>query len=172
MTTFTTTVNQVPVGFVMNVTPQISDTDNVLLNIRPSISRIIGTVSDPNPGLAAAGIISTIPIIRSREMESVIRVENGNIAVMGGLMEDALDNTDNAIPGISRIPGLGQLFTHRADTVRKTELVIFLRPVIIKEASLEGDYSSFKASLPGKDFFTDIPDPQRRSREFGSGADR
>jgi len=172
VTTFTTTVNQVPVGFVMNVTPQISDTDNVLLNIRPSISRIIGTVSDPNPALAAANVVSTIPIIRSREMESVIRVENGNIAVMGGLMEDALDNTDNAIPGISRIPGLGQLFTHRNDTVRKTELVIFLRPVVIREASLEGDYSSFKAALPGRDFFTDIPDPQKRSSEFGSGANR
>lgn len=179
VTTFTTTLNQVPVGFVMNVTPQISETDTVLLNIRPSISRILTYVNDPNPALKATStnnfgtdIISRIPVIRSREMESVIRVENGNIAVMGGLMEDTLTNTDNAIPGISRVPGLGQLFTQRDDSVQKTELVIFLRPVVIKDASIEGDYSNFKTSLPGKDFFTDTPDPQKRSSEFGTGAAR
>jgi general secretion pathway protein D len=179
VTTFTTTLNQVPVGFVMNVTPQISDTDTVLLNIRPSISRILSYVNDPNPALKKndtnkfdADIESKIPVIRSREMESVIRVENGNIAVMGGLMEDTLDNTDNAIPGISRIPGLGQLFTQRNDTVRKTELVIFLRPVVIKDASIEGDYNDYKPLLPGKDFFTDTSDPQKRSTEFGTGVPR
>lgn len=179
VTTFTTTLNQVPVGFVMNVTPQISDTDNVLLNIRPSISRIVSYVNDPNPALKAttangfgSDIVSQIPVIRSREMESVIRVENGNIAVMGGLMEDTLTNIDNAVPGISRIPGLGQLFTQRDDRVKKTELVIFLRPIVVKEASVEGDYSAFRSALPGKDFFTDVPDPQRRSGEFGTGARR
>ena len=179
VTTFTTTLNQVPVGFVMNVTPQISDTDTVLLNIRPSISRVIGTVPDPNPSLKKSAtngfsedIVSSIPVIRSREMESMIRIENGNIAVMGGLMEDTLTNTDNAIPGLSRVPGLGQLFTQRDDSVRKTELVIFLRPVVIKDGSIEGDYSNYKASLPDKDFFKDSPDPQNRSSEFGSGAAR
>jgi general secretion pathway protein D len=179
VTTFTTTLNQVPVGFVMNVTPQISDTDTVLLNIRPSITRILNYVQDPNPALKATStnnfgtdIESKIPVIRSREMESVIRVENGNIAVMGGLMEDALDNTDNAVPGISRVPLLGQLFTQRNDSARKTELVIFLRPVVIKDASVEGDYSSFKTNLPGRDFFTDTPDPQKRSSEFGTGVAR
>ena len=179
VTTFTTTLNQVPVGFVMNVTPQISDTDNVLLNIRPSISRIVSYVNDPNPALKAttangfgSDIVSQIPVIRSREMESVIRVENGNIAVMGGLMEDTLTNIDNAVPGISRIPGLGQLFTQRDDRVKKTELVIFLRPIVVREASVEGDYSAFRSALPGKDFFTDVPDPQRRSGEFGTGARR
>ena len=105
-------------------------------------------------------------------MESVIRVENGNIAVMGGLMEDTLTNIDNAVPGISRIPGLGQLFTQRDDRVKKTELVIFLRPIVVREASVEGDYSAFRSALPGKDFFTDVPDPQRRSGEFGTGARR
>lgn len=176
VTTFTTTVNQVPVGFVMNVTPQISDTDSVLLNIRPSISRIIGTVPDPNPALKksstnnfSSDIVSAIPIIRSREMESIIRVENGNIAVMGGLMEDSLNNTDNAVPGISQIPVVGQLFTQRDDTLRKTELVVFLRPVIIKNASIENDFSGLKDSLPKEDFFTNFPDPQKRGAETSSG---
>ena len=178
-TTFTTTLNQVPVGFVMNVTPQISDTDAVLLNIRPSISRIVSYVNDPNPALKATAangfdkdIVSKIPVIRSREMESVIRIANGNIAVMGGLMEDTLTNTDNAVPGISRFPGIGQLFTQRDDAVQKTELVIFLRPVVVKDASIEGDYSNYRSNLPTTNFFNDLSDPQRRSSEFGTGANR
>ncbi len=53
LTTFTTTPNVVPVGFVMNLTPQISENDNVVLNVKPSITRIVGFVNDPNPVLAA-----------------------------------------------------------------------------------------------------------------------
>jgi general secretion pathway protein D len=158
--TYTTTVHSVPVGFVMNVTPQISENDTVLLNIRPTLSRIIGVATDPNPALKAgtasglsANIVNEIPIIRSREMESMIKVDNGNIAVMGGIMEDVLDNTDNAVPGLSRIPLIGNLFTHRNDTRRKTELVIFLRPVVVKDASIQGDYAEYRKQLPGQDFF-------------------
>ena len=126
LTTFTTTVHSVPVGFVMNVTPQVSENDTVLLNLRPSLSRIIGQATDPNPALEEQGIINTIPIIRSREIESVIRVSNGNIAVMGGLMEDMRNDTDDAVPMLSRIPLVGELFINRDDTTTKTELVIFL----------------------------------------------
>jgi len=64
-----------------------------------------------------------------------------------------LDNSDNAVPGLSRIPLLGNLFTHRNDTRRKTELVVFLRPVVIKDASIQGDYAEYRGQLPGQDFF-------------------
>ena len=158
--TYTTTVHSVPVGFVMNVTPQISENDTVLLNIRPTLSRIIGVATDPNPALKAGtgtglsdDIVNQIPIIRSREMESMIKVDNGNIAVMGGIMEDVLDNTDNAVPGLSRIPLIGNLFTHRNDTRRKTELVVFLRPVVVKDASIQGDYADYRNQLPDQSFF-------------------
>jgi MSHA biogenesis protein MshL len=161
-TTYTTNLNSVPVGLVMNVTPQISENDTVLLNIRPSISRKFAEVEDPNPALKLAGITSTVPVIRTREMESMIRVENGNIAVMGGLMEDGLENDDGAIPGISRIPILGSFFQNRNDTRRKTELVVFLRPVVVHNASLEGDFSSFRSRLPGKDFFEGALGPNNR----------
>ena len=110
VTTYTTTLNQVPVGFVMNVTPQISSDGQILLNVRPNISRIVGTVDDPNPALKLAGVTSPIPVIRTREMESVLRIQNGNIAVMGGLMEDTLQNKDSAVPGLGQIPVIGELF--------------------------------------------------------------
>jgi general secretion pathway protein D len=159
-TTFTTDLHSVPVGFVMNVTPQISDAQSVLLNIRPSISRIIGYVADPNPALKAnttngfsEDIVSQIPVIRTREMESLMRIDNGNIAVMGGLMEDTQSNTDDTVPGLSKLPGIGALFKNRNDTRTKTELVVFLRPIVIKETSIGGDYHAYQDNLPGRDFF-------------------
>ena len=160
ITTFTTTVNSVPIGFVMNVTPQISEADTVLLNLRPSLSRVIGQADDPNPALRDRGIVNSFPVIRTREIESVIRVENGNIAVMGGLMEDARDDRDDTVPVLSRIPLLGNLFMNRDDTTTKTELVIFLRPTVIREASLDGDYREFREHLPGDDFFSRPMGPQ------------
>ena len=151
--TFATTPNTVPIGFTMSVTPQISDSDTVLLNLRPSISRLLGYVNDPNPDLANAHVVSRIPQTQTREMDSVLKIENNQIAVMGGLMQDEVNNLTDAIPGLSSLPVVGGLFMNRNDNTRKTELVIFLRPVVIKEASVTADYNGFRNSLPDTDFF-------------------
>lgn len=169
-TTYTTNLYSVPVGLVMNVTPQISGNDTVLLNIRPSISRRYDWAIDPNPDLKKQNIENKIPVIRTREMESMIRVENGNIAVMGGLMEDSIENTDHATPGLSRLPVVGNLFQNRDDTRRKTELVVFLRPVIIREASISGDYSTYRESLPDGGFFGGNPGPPAQRLDLGEPA--
>lgn len=153
VTTYTTTPNSIPVGFTMSVTPQVSDSDVVLLNLKPSISRVINFVNDPNPDLARAGVISRIPQTQTREMESILKIDNNQIAVMGGLMQDEINNLSDAIPGLSGIPLAGELFKQRNDTTIKTELVIFLRPVVIKDASIAGDFSAYRDMLPGQDFF-------------------
>lgn len=160
-TTVTSTLHTVPVGLVLSLTPQVGDDDTVTLSIRPSISRVIGQKDDPSLDLFKTGtsIRNTIPLIRSREFDSVMRVANGNIAVMGGLMEDLLQNNDNAVPGISATPWLGGLFQNRDDTKRKTELVIFVRPTIIRDASLEGDFSAFKTLVPNERFFESAAGP-------------
>ncbi|HCI13890.1 MAG: pilus (MSHA type) biogenesis protein MshL [Gallionellales bacterium GWA2_60_142] len=155
ITTYTTTPNTIPVGFTMSVTPQISDNDVVLLNLKPSISRVIRYVPDPNPNLGVNN--QGIPETQTREMESVMRVENNQIAVMGGLMQDSINNLTDAIPGVSRIPVAGELFKQRNDTTTKTELVIFLRPVIIKDASIVGDFSAYRDMLPDQNFFKQEP---------------
>ncbi|MCC7270931.1 MAG: pilus (MSHA type) biogenesis protein MshL, partial [Rhodocyclaceae bacterium] len=153
VTNVTTTPQSVAVGLVMSVTPQISENNSVLLNVRPTISRSIGEgKADPNP-LIPAGKSNIVPEIQTREMESVMSVNNGDIAVLGGLMQDSVDNNDDAVPGVSKIPILGNIFTHRKDRSSKTELVIFLRPTVIKDASIQGDYSSFRNNLPRDDFF-------------------
>ncbi len=140
----------VPVGFVMSVTPQISDNDEVTINVRPTITRIVGYVNDPNPALADAKVTSRVPVIQARELESLMKVPSGQIAVMGGLMQDSVDNLKDGIPLLSSVPVIGDLFSFRNETSTKTELVIFMRPVVIKDASVNGDYRNYRDLLPGE----------------------
>jgi MSHA type pilus biogenesis protein MshL len=146
----TTTPQSVSVGFFMSIFAQISETDVVTLNVRPSISSVSQYVPDPNPALT---IPNRVPQIRTREMESVMRMSSGEIAVLGGLMEDRQDNKTGRFPILGEIPLVGEIFNVRNNASAKTELVVFIRPTIIKEASVDGDLSSFKGALPGKDFF-------------------
>jgi len=145
--TFNTTALTVPVGFVMNVTPFITKDGEVLLNIRPTITRILQFVNDPNPALAEAGVVSQIPEIQVREMESVLRVTSGSTAVLGGLMTDASNNSDSGLPGLHDVENVGVLFGTKTRESVKSELVIFLRPRIIEDASLETSLQDFKKFL-------------------------
>jgi MSHA biogenesis protein MshL len=146
----TTTPNTVPVGIVMSVTPQINDTGNVNINVRPTISSLIRYVLDPNPELKRANVDQQgIPEIQVREMESMLQISSGNTAVLGGLMQDVIRSNTDKVPGLSDIPGVGRAFTGKNDSNRKTELVIFLRPTVITNASLESDeLQSYKQYLP------------------------
>lgn len=147
-TRYQTEIHTLPVGLVMTVTPQISDHNEVILNIRPTISRIIGYKDDPNPDLAAAGVTNPIPEIQVREIESILRIRNGNVAIIGGLMEDETQKGQRGIPILSGLPFVGDLFSYRDDTHYKTELVIFLRPIIVENTSIDGDLQDYKKYLP------------------------
>ena len=160
----TGTARSVAVGVVMSVTPQISESGTILLNVRPTITsrKDCATcgVTDPTPGLAVPNII---PEIQMREMESMLRLADGEVAVMGGLMEDRVNSSTNQIPGLGNIPGIGNFFKNRDETNTKTELVVFLKPTIIRTPSMHGDYKDFSSYLPGKDFM------QRSNGEMSSG---
>jgi general secretion pathway protein D len=151
VTTTTTTPQSVSIGFFMNLTAQVGDDDVVTLNVRPSISSISALKRDPNPALT---VVNEVPQIRTREIESMMRIRSGDIAVLGGLMEDHLENKSGRFPGVGDIPLFGEIFTTRNDVSRKSELVIVLRPTIIRDASINGDFSHLATSLPDKDFFT------------------
>jgi MSHA biogenesis protein MshL len=151
--TVTTTPQTVPVGVVMSVTPQINDTDKVNINVRPTISRVLSFVNDPNPqlGTGTTRIVSAIPQIQVREMESMLNITSGNTAVLGGLMQDDIRNNTDSVPGLSEVPGVGNVFKGKNDANKKTELVIFLRPTVVPNASLESDeLNSFKKYLPAQ----------------------
>lgn len=133
--TFTSQINTVPVGLVMSVTPQISNNGTVSLNVRPTISRIVGFAVDPAPRLAGADFDNLIPEIQVREIESLLQVLDGNTIVLGGLMQNEQDSQKDGLPGLSRIPGVGKLFSYTRDKIVKTELVIFIKPTIIENAT-------------------------------------
>ncbi|CAN4265297.1 PulD Type II secretory pathway, component PulD [Methylophilaceae bacterium] len=153
---FTTTPNTVPVGVVMSVTPQINEGGDVNVNVRPTISRQVDQVEDPNPAFrdpvsGVKRVESFVPVIQVREMESLLQLKSGNTAILGGLMQDEIFKNTDKVPGLSNIPGLGKLFTGKNDANRKTELVIFLRPTVITNASLESDeLLTYKQYLPAQ----------------------
>jgi len=146
--TYTSSPTTVPIGFLMAVIPQISEGHEITLNLRPSITRITGFVNDPNPDLAKAGVANKVPEVQTREMESMMRVQSGDIAILGGLMQDSRDKTSNEVPGLNSLPVFGNLFKYRDETSKKSELVIFLRPTVLSDPSLSGDFREFRANLP------------------------
>ena len=159
--TATTTPQSVSVGMVMSVTPQISAEGEITLNVRPTISGISGFKDDPNPSLG--NIPNRVPQIRTREIESMLRLRSGEIAVLGGLMEDRVDHDTGRIPLLGDLPVVGELFTRRDNAVRRTELLIFLRPLLIDEPTLQAGYASYAAHLPDDDFLTSAPSPGQRN---------
>jgi len=129
-----TQIHTVPVGLVMNVTPYIDAADEVMLNVRPTLSRILGFVDDPNPELATANVRNSVPEIQVREMESMLRVKSGEMAIIGGLMQDVRDGSDRSLPGIARVPLIGALFQQRRKTRQQSELLIVLKPTVLPAA--------------------------------------
>ena len=146
--TYESELHTIPVGFVMTVTPFVNEQGAVTLNVRPTISRVVGTVDDPNPELQRQGVVNSIPVVQVREVESVLKVNSGEIAVIGGLMQDEISESTNAIPLLGQVPLLGPLFRYQENKKTKTELVIFLKPVVIDHASVDGDLREFKRFLP------------------------
>lgn len=154
-TTVDTDARTVSVGLVMNVTPQISASDSVTLNVRPTITRVREFVDDPGVpmALALAGITNLavanrVPVVQVRETETVMRVGSGQLAVIGGLMQDTQLKDDESVPGASEIPGLGELFNFRDRSQTKTELVVFLRPTVIRSPDINSDLAGFRPYLP------------------------
>lgn len=147
-TTFETQIKTVPVGFVMAVTPYINEHNVVTLNIRPTISRVIDSIEDPNPAFKNANVISNVPVIQVREIESILTINNGDTAVIGGLMQDTVNDKSSGVPFLSDLPIIGNLFKYENDQRDKSELIIFIRPMVINHASLTGDLSEFQQYLP------------------------
>lgn len=141
-TVYTTTPQSVSVGLIVSVTPQISSSDMILLNVRPTITSVAREVADPNPELARYGIRNNVPVIRTREIESILRIASGHTAVLGGLMQDQIDQQTQRLPGLGTLPLAGEVFSNRQNSNRKSELVILLRPLVVR-AGMQVSSSAF-----------------------------
>jgi MSHA type pilus biogenesis protein MshL len=144
LTNFTTTAATVPVGLVMSVTPQIGESGAVSLTVRPTISRVLKYVNDPNPALALAKVVNPVPEVSIREMESVLEVLSGQTIILGGLMQDSVRRDRDAVPGLGTAKSpIGDIFSYRDEAVSKSELVIFIKATVISNPSLDSDELKF-----------------------------
>ncbi|MGZ8154235.1 MAG: type II secretion system protein GspD [Burkholderiales bacterium] len=146
---FTTTPKTVAVGVVLGVTPQINEDGRVTLTVRPTVSRLLGPgKQDPNPSLCGPNIAggcltNVVPEVQVREMESVLQVASGQTIILGGLMEDDATFNREQIPLLANVPGAGELLKFRNERVQKRELIIFLRPTVVTNPTLESDELKF-----------------------------
>ena len=116
-------------GIALDVTPQISASGDVMLHIHPTVSE----VRDQQKNISIGGVNQTLPLARStvRESDSIVRTKNGQLVVIGGLMQDRNTEQDAKTPLLGDIPGVGALFRHKRTEELKSELVILLRPIVI-----------------------------------------
>jgi MSHA biogenesis protein MshL len=124
----------------------------VNLTVRPTISRVTRFVPDPNPSLQVDNqgnalknpISNLVPEILTREMESVLQASSGQTIILGGLMQDSVRRDRDAVPGLGKLPSpVGDVFSFRDEAVLKTELIIFIKPTVISNPSLDSDELKF-----------------------------
>lgn len=116
-------------GISLDVTPQIDDQGNVLLHVHPAVI----DVQQENKSITYGSTDLTLPLATSaiRESDSVIRAQDGDVVVIGGLMKSATQDRVSKIPFLGDIPGLGHLFRNTSQYTEKTELVILLKPSVV-----------------------------------------
>lgn len=117
-------------GISLDVMPQIDEDDNIILHIRPSVS----VVSERNK-VINLGILGTfqLPLASSsiNETDSIVRVRDGNIVAIGGLMEYVQTDDGGKVPGAGDVPGLDALFRQGKKGLQKREIVVLLKPTVI-----------------------------------------
>lgn len=115
------TIERQDIGLILRVTPQINEGDSVKLDIFQETSSI------SNSATAASDIITN-----TRSIQTSVLVEDGSIVVLGGLIQDNLNESNQKVPGLGDIPVVGNLFRFRESTIDKTNTMVFLRPLIVR----------------------------------------
>ncbi|HMH19092.1 MAG TPA: secretin N-terminal domain-containing protein [Burkholderiales bacterium] len=125
-------------GVALDVTPQIDQGSSIILHVHPSVSDVQQDNRTIDLGTTFGGAVS-LPLARSTvsETDSVVKVVDGNIVAIGGLMKVDVDDERSGIPGVQDIPAAGSLFRSRSRTSVKKELVILIKPTVI-----QSDYDS------------------------------
>ena len=118
-------------GIALDVTPQINDIGDITLHIHPSITNVQS--QDRKFTIDSSGTQSVVPTALStiRESDSIVKAKDGQIVVLGGLMQDNANENKEGVTGLSQIPFLGNLFRVNKGTRQKTELVILLKATLI-----------------------------------------
>ena len=119
-------------GVALDVIPQISEDGNITLHIHPTVSTVVEKVKqitlNDSSSLSVPLALSSI-----RESDTIIRARDGQVVIIGGLMQNSTTNEDAGIPILGDLPLIGGLFKHQSKAYKKSELVILLRPIIVKD---------------------------------------
>jgi MSHA biogenesis protein MshL len=134
VTTPTITLQPFFSGIALDVTPQIDADNNIVLHVHPSISNV--TENQKVIDLGALGTY-TLPLASSsvNETDSIVRVQDGNIVAIGGLMKQEQSAGGTGLPGASAAGGAGWLFGNKSSYMKKRELVILIKPTVIRNES-------------------------------------
>jgi MSHA biogenesis protein MshL len=121
-------------GIALDVTPQIDEADNIILHVHPSVSLV--STDEKSVDLGTQGVYK-LPLAKSSvsETDSIVRLKDGEIAAIGGLMKRESRDTGSGVPGLGDVPGLSWLFKNTNKLRQKQELVILLKPTLIKQQS-------------------------------------
>ena len=120
-------------GIALDVTPQIDDGNNITLHVRPSVTNVtektkqidLGTIGNYKLPLASSAV---------NESDTMVRIQDGNIVAIGGLMQMESNRTSSGMPGTSDVPFLSSILGHKLNSGRKKELVVLIKPTIIRSA--------------------------------------
>ena len=118
-------------GIALDVTPQIDENNNITLHIHPSVSDVTSKSKDIN--LGTSGTLS-LPLASSSvsETDSIVRAQDGQVVAIGGLMRSSSTSDNSQIPGVGEVPVVGNLFRHTNRSISKRELIILLKPTVVK----------------------------------------
>ena len=147
-------------GIALDVTPQIDDEGNIILHVHPQVSVVEEKTKNVNLGDLGT---FTLPLASStiNETDSIVRVQDGSIVAIGGLMSQEQNTSRYGLPGISGVPALGLLFGQKSVSNRKRELVILMRSTVIK-----GENSWREAASEAQDRLQALDPRQQRHIEW------
>ena len=123
------TIERKDVGITLRVKPQIGENGSVRMVIYQEASSVVNQRVSQGVADATAGLVTN-----KRALESTVVVDDGDILVLGGLMQDQYQNNEDKIPGLGNLPGIGGLFRSDNRTRTKSNLMVFLRPVVMRTA--------------------------------------
>lgn len=154
----TSQIKTVPVGVILGLQPSIDlNRSEISMSVRPTLTRSTTSVDNPGVtiiarqlGINTDDLNSDIPVVEVRELDTVFKVKNGQIMVIGGLLEERADNTDAGLPGLADIPYIGNAFKRVEREVQTIETVIFMKASIVpgKGVSIEDKeyYNTFTST--------------------------
>jgi MSHA biogenesis protein MshL len=127
-------------GISLDVTPQVDEGDHVMLHVHPVISTVTEKTKTINLGTSTGSLVLPLASSSVNESDSIVRVEDGYIVAIGGLMKQKQSSDKSQLPGVGDVPYVGGLFGQRSNSYSKSELVILIKPTIIRgESSWEPD---------------------------------